>query len=82
MNCLSINIQGAGSLEKRSWIRKLCHSYKVNFLAIQETKMEYIRLISVRSFWGNISCMHALSPSRGASCGILAIWDPGCINQK
>lgn len=38
MNCLSINIQGAVSLEKRVWIKSLCAKFKINFLAIQKKK--------------------------------------------
>ena len=75
MNYLSINNQGAGCLDKRSWIRTLCHKHKINFLAIQETKMKVIDLVTVRSFWGNNSFSHAVSPSRGVSGGILIIWD-------
>lgn len=63
MNCLSVNVQGAGSLQKRTWVRKLCIFHKINFLAIQETKMEDVDLATVRSFWGNSSFMCVVSPS-------------------
>ena len=35
-----------------------------------------------RSFGGNSSFMHAFSPSRGASRGILAIWDVDLISHN
>ncbi|XP_023769286.1 uncharacterized protein LOC111917882 [Lactuca sativa] len=35
-----------------------------------------------RSFWGNYSFMHAFSPSRAASGGILAIWDVDLISHN
>lgn len=76
MNCLSINIQGAGFFEKRVWIKSLCIKYKTNFLAIQETKKELIDLSLLRSSWGNLAFSHAFSPSHGASGGILVVWDP------
>ena len=53
MNCVSINIQGAGNIEKRQWIRKLCNKHRVNFLGVQETKMSTVDDFMVRSIWGN-----------------------------
>lgn len=79
MNCLSINIQGAGCKNKRSWVRKLCCKHKVNLLAIQETKMEVIDVCIARSFWGNNSFSYVFSPSCGASGGILLLWDLDAI---
>ncbi|GJV16132.1 RNA-directed DNA polymerase, eukaryota, reverse transcriptase zinc-binding domain protein [Tanacetum coccineum] len=40
MNFLSLNIQGLAQKAKKDWVRELCVNNKVNFLAIQETKME------------------------------------------
>lgn len=82
MNCFSINLQGVGCVVKRSWIRSLCYLHKVNFLAIQETKLEDINLSLMRYFWGNLSFMHSFSPPGGASGGILAIWDLSYISHK
>lgn len=73
MNCLSINLQGAGCGDKWVWVKSLCQKHKVNFLAIQESKMEVMDLVAIRSFWGNLSFSHAFSPSRGASGGIIVI---------
>lgn len=67
MNYLSINIQGAGSLEKRVWVKSLCAKFKINFLAIQKTKKELVDLFLVRSFWGNLAFSHVFCPSLGAS---------------
>ncbi|GJY23242.1 RNA-directed DNA polymerase, eukaryota, reverse transcriptase zinc-binding domain protein [Tanacetum coccineum] len=48
MNFLSLNIQGLAQKAKKDWAKELCVKNKVNFLAIQETKMEEIDLFSVR----------------------------------
>ena len=58
MNFLSVNVQGAGCMDKCFWIRKNCHLNKVTFFTIPETKMKEIDFVSVRSFWGNASFMH------------------------
>ena len=49
MNCLSLNIQGAGSGDKKFWVRGLYNLYRVYFLGIQETKMTEMDLVTVRS---------------------------------
>ena len=67
MNGLSINIQGVGNLDKRSWIRALCNKHIVNFLGIQETKMEVMDVFVARSLCGNPPFMYDWSPSRGQS---------------
>lgn len=48
-------------------------------MAIQETKLVFMDLFSVRAYWGNVSFMHAFSPSCVASNGILVIWEPDRI---
>ncbi|GJU01590.1 RNA-directed DNA polymerase, eukaryota [Tanacetum coccineum] len=52
MNFLSLNIQGLAQKAKKDWAKELCVKNKVNFLAIQETKMEEIDLFSVQSAVG------------------------------
>nr|GEV94539.1 putative RNA-directed DNA polymerase, eukaryota, reverse transcriptase zinc-binding domain protein [Tanacetum cinerariifolium] len=48
----------------------------VDFLALQETKMESIDLFNIRSCWGNLRFDHVHSDSVGNSGGILCVWDP------
>ena len=85
MNCLSLNIQGAGSGDKRVRVQGLCNRNRISFLGIQETKMTDMDLVTVRSLWGNVSFDYAVSNARGLSGSILAIWDQifsvgeGCV---
>lgn len=44
MNFLSLNIQGLAQKAKKDWVKELCVKNKVNFLSLQETKMEDIEL--------------------------------------
>ncbi|GJY79348.1 RNA-directed DNA polymerase, eukaryota, partial [Tanacetum coccineum] len=53
--------------------------HKINFVAIQETKLESIDLFSIREIWGNLSFDFSVSPSVGYSGGIVCIWDPACF---
>nr|GEV54989.1 RNA-directed DNA polymerase, eukaryota [Tanacetum cinerariifolium] len=50
--------------------------HRVNFVAIQETKMEKMDIFSIKALWGNLSFDYAFSPSIGFSGGILCVWDP------
>ncbi|GKA99799.1 RNA-directed DNA polymerase, eukaryota, partial [Tanacetum coccineum] len=61
---------------KKDWVRELCIKNKVNFVGLQETKMESIDLLSVRSCWGNLTFDYVHSDSVGNSGGILCMWDP------
>ncbi|GKC68708.1 RNA-directed DNA polymerase, eukaryota, partial [Tanacetum coccineum] len=49
---------------------------RINFVAIQETKLDNIDLFSIKELWGNFSFEFAISPSVGFSGGILCVWDP------
>nr|GEU77251.1 RNA-directed DNA polymerase, eukaryota [Tanacetum cinerariifolium] len=60
---------------KKDWVKELCIKHKVNFLALQETKMESIDLFTIRSCWGNLGFEHVHSDSVGNSGGILCVWD-------
>nr|GEY34914.1 RNA-directed DNA polymerase, eukaryota [Tanacetum cinerariifolium] len=51
---MGYNMEGCvNNLPKKDWVRELCVNNKVNFSAIQETKMENMELRCVRSCWGN-----------------------------
>nr|GEY88882.1 putative RNA-directed DNA polymerase, eukaryota, reverse transcriptase zinc-binding domain protein [Tanacetum cinerariifolium] len=76
MNCISINSQGLGDLNKRRWLRDLVHVHNVNFLAIQETKMLHVDLWMLRQIWGNVHFDFAFSSARGLSGGIICCWNP------
>nr|GFC26176.1 RNA-directed DNA polymerase, eukaryota [Tanacetum cinerariifolium] len=55
---------------------------KVNFLAIQETKMENMEDLCVRQCWGNLAFDHVHSDAVGNSGGILCVWDPKSFNKS
>nr|GEU90540.1 RNA-directed DNA polymerase, eukaryota [Tanacetum cinerariifolium] len=67
---------GLAHKAKRDWVKELCCKYKVNYLALQETKMENMNLLCVRLCWGNLDFEYARSDSVGNSGGILCVWDP------
>nr|GEY82250.1 RNA-directed DNA polymerase, eukaryota, reverse transcriptase zinc-binding domain protein [Tanacetum cinerariifolium] len=61
---------------KKDWVEELCVNYKVNFLSIQETKMENVEIFNIKMCWGNFAFDFVHSLSVGKSGGILCVWDP------
>nr|GEW05404.1 putative RNA-directed DNA polymerase, eukaryota, reverse transcriptase zinc-binding domain protein [Tanacetum cinerariifolium] len=51
-------------------------------VGLQETKMESIDMLSVRSCWGNLIFDHVHSESVSNSGGILCIWDPNSFRSS
>lgn len=74
MIVLTFNVRGLGGRSKRNKLRDLVREHKVDFLAIQETKMEEITHNLCYSIWGNEDCSWEFLPSEGNSGGILSIW--------
>ncbi|GJT39893.1 RNA-directed DNA polymerase, eukaryota [Tanacetum coccineum] len=68
INGVSI-LEWLGGKEKKQRVKSLCHSYRVNFLSLQETKMVSFDVFVVRAFWGNMLFDFATSLARGRSGG-------------
>ncbi|GJU15174.1 RNA-directed DNA polymerase, eukaryota, partial [Tanacetum coccineum] len=66
---------------KKDWVKELCVSNKVNFLTLQETKMESITLFDIKKCWGNFVFDFVHSDSVGNSGGILCVWDPNSFKK-
>ncbi|KAK2357971.1 hypothetical protein QL285_095195 [Trifolium repens] len=70
----SINIRGLGGAVKRKYMKELVRKEKLEFLAIQETKLENVTDSLCHSLWGGEDCQWAFHPSSGNSGGLLSIW--------
>jgi exonuclease III len=70
----SFNIRGLGGVLKRRKIKEMVSQHNIEFLAIQETKMEVISEAFCYSLWGSDCCDWVFQPSTGRSGGILSIW--------
>nr|GFB39883.1 RNA-directed DNA polymerase, eukaryota [Tanacetum cinerariifolium] len=69
-------------IESQGVKEELCVKNKVNFLALQEIKMENIELFSVKMCWGNFAFDYVHSDSVGNSGGILCVWDPNSFRKS
>jgi exonuclease III len=59
---------------KRRFVKELIQKERIDFMAIQETKMEVIQESLVYNLWGGDDCDWAFLPAEGNSGGILSIW--------
>nr|GFB32201.1 RNA-directed DNA polymerase, eukaryota [Tanacetum cinerariifolium] len=79
---VSLNVQGLNPKAKKDWVKEICVSHKVNFLTLQETKMEDISLIDVKCCWGNYDFEYVYSPAVGNSGGILYVWEKSAFKKN
>jgi hypothetical protein len=70
----SLNVRGLGGGVKRRYIKNLIHSEQVDFMALQETKVEVISDSLCCGLWGGRDCDWVFLPSVGNSGGILSMW--------
>ncbi|GKC96727.1 hypothetical protein Tco_1162169 [Tanacetum coccineum] len=54
----------------------LCSKHKINFVALQETKMESMDLFTIKALWGNFSFDHAIVSSSDYFLAIMGTWVP------
>nr|GEY34823.1 RNA-directed DNA polymerase, eukaryota [Tanacetum cinerariifolium] len=80
------NGEGLAQKAKKDWVKKLCVKNKMNFLALQETKMENMEIFSVKMCWGNYAFDYVHSDSVGNSRGndmlIVAVYAQHDLRDK
>nr|GFB89954.1 RNA-directed DNA polymerase, eukaryota [Tanacetum cinerariifolium] len=82
MSMVSLNVQALNPKAKKDWLKEICVSDKVNFLTLQETKMDDISLIDVKCCWGNYDFEYVYSPAVGNSGGILCVWEKSAFKKN
>ena len=80
-NIISWNVKGLNERDKRLRISNLLRLWKVDIVCFQETKMETISNSFVQSLWGCPYVDWCHVDSRGASGGILIMWDRRAISR-
>lgn len=60
---------------KRSAVRELIGNEKVEFLCLQEIKLDYMDKKLASKLWGNTDCSWVFSGANGTSGGLCCIWD-------
>lgn len=70
-----MNIRGLGAVIKKKKISSLIAEEKLDFIAIQETKMEVMDDNLCKQLWGGTGCSWSMSMVIGNSDGMLSIWN-------
>ncbi|GKC54471.1 RNA-directed DNA polymerase, eukaryota, partial [Tanacetum coccineum] len=79
---MGYNMEGClAQKTKKVWVKELCVRHKVNFLSLQETKLESLEFFNIRRCWGNFNFDYVYSSSVGYSGGILCVWDPKMFHK-
>ncbi|GJR39911.1 RNA-directed DNA polymerase, eukaryota, partial [Tanacetum coccineum] len=71
-----------GNKTKKEWVKELINKNNLNFIAIQETKMEKISHMDVKFMWGNSNYDFVCSDSLGNSGGIICIWEKSFFKKE
>ncbi|GJX57582.1 RNA-directed DNA polymerase, eukaryota [Tanacetum coccineum] len=80
VNMPRVDAKVLGTNEKE-WVKELNCKHRINFLALQETKMDCISHMDVKSLWGNSNFDFVASDSLGNSGGILCIWEASIFKK-
>nr|GEY48443.1 RNA-directed DNA polymerase, eukaryota [Tanacetum cinerariifolium] len=82
MKILSLNVQGLSHKTKKEWVKELNNKHGINFLALQETKMDCISHLDVKFMWSNPNYQFVSSDSVGSSGGILCVWEESIFKNE
>jgi len=80
MKLLSNKVRGLGSFDKRNEVRRLVSEKNPFILCIQEIKLGVVNDLLVKSMWGNSPCSYSYQSSKGASGGLLTVWDTDVVD--
>jgi hypothetical protein len=78
---LTWNVRGLNEGKKRLRVRRLLSQWKVDIVCLQETKLELITQGLVQSIWRCPYVEWSYVASKGASGGILLMWDRRVVSK-
>jgi len=71
---------GLGGRIKKNKIRELVRQNNIDFLTLQETKLEEVTPSLCFSIWGSEDFDWVFRPSEGSSGGIISSWRKSCAS--
>ncbi|XP_042952212.1 uncharacterized protein LOC122289294 [Carya illinoinensis] len=77
---LSWNVRGLNDPNKRLKVKNLLRDWKADVICLQETKLKPIDRHIIRSLWNCSYAGWTTLDSKGASGGILVMWDKRAVN--
>lgn len=82
MRIASLNVRGLGGKVKKRAVRELIGKEKIEFMCLQETKLDSVNDRLACSLWGNRDYGWVYSGSDGASGGLCCVWDSSVFVRK
>ncbi|GKV06521.1 hypothetical protein SLEP1_g18404 [Rubroshorea leprosula] len=70
-----------GKEGKKRGVRELVAREKVDFLSVQESKVEVVDAQLCRALWGSDSFEWVAQPSKGMAGGLICIWNPELLKK-
>ena len=81
LKILSWNVRGLNEEGKRLKIHNLLRTWRADIVCLQETKLEWVTRGLVRSIWSCPYIDRLYLGSKGASGGILLMWDRRVVEK-
>jgi exonuclease III len=75
MKIISWNVRGLGGFEKRREVCQLVREKNPFIMCIQESKLSVVDMSVCKSLWRDGNIDFSFQPSRGASGGLVTMWD-------
>ncbi|GKV09171.1 hypothetical protein SLEP1_g20713 [Rubroshorea leprosula] len=76
------SVRGLGGVGKKAQIRELVIKEKIQFLAVQETKMDIVDRKICRNLWGSEDMDWVAKSSNGMYGGLICVWDSKILKKK
>ncbi|GKV17381.1 hypothetical protein SLEP1_g27896 [Rubroshorea leprosula] len=73
--------RGVGKEGKKRGVRELVARDKVDFLSVQESKVEVVDAQLCRALWGSNSFEWVAQPFKGMAGGLIYIWNPELLKK-
>ena len=81
LRIISWNVRGLNARAKRRRVSNSLRMWKGDVVCLQETKLEIVDPVVVRSLWGSPFVDWAYQASEGASGGIVLLWDKRAVEK-
>ncbi|KAG6644474.1 hypothetical protein CIPAW_08G057000 [Carya illinoinensis] len=77
---LTWNVRGLNNPNKRLRVKNLIWDWKADIVCLQETKLKFVDRSIIRNLWNCVYAGWTSLPSKGASGGIIVMWDKRVVD--